>query len=111
MAESLSASPPFPAGFQVESKSQQDMALQNHGEQMLTHDMAFDEQTNEHHGLVEGPESQSEEPSIDIMINNVVCTFNTRCHLNLKKVAMEGANVIFRRENGVGIFVIFIFTI
>jgi transcription initiation factor TFIID TATA-box-binding protein len=39
-------------------------------------------------------------PVIDIIISNVVCTFNTRCYLNLKKIAMEGAHVEYRRENG-----------
>lgn len=41
-----------------------------------------------------------EDPIIDIIINNVVCSFNTRCHLNLKKIAMEGLHVEYRRENG-----------
>lgn len=40
-------------------------------------------------------------PVIDIHINNVVCTFNLRCHINLKKLAMEGSNVEYRREHGV----------
>ncbi|CAG5119067.1 unnamed protein product [Candidula unifasciata] len=39
-------------------------------------------------------------PVIDIMINNVVSTFNTRCYLNLKKIAMEGVHVEYKRENG-----------
>ena len=42
-------------------------------------------------------------PVIDIAINNVVCTFNTRCHLNLKRIAMDGMNVIYKRENGVSL--------
>lgn len=41
-----------------------------------------------------------EDPIIDIIINNVVCSFSTRCHLNLKKIAMEGLHVEYRRENG-----------
>ena len=45
--------------------------------------------------------AQEQAPTINIVINNVVCTFATRCHLNLKKIATEGANVIYRRENGV----------
>lgn len=40
-------------------------------------------------------------PVIDININNVVCTFNLRCHINLKRVAMEGSNVEYRREHGI----------
>lgn len=42
-------------------------------------------------------------PVVDIIINNVVCTFSTRCYLNLKKIAMEGTHVEYRRENGVSV--------
>ena len=45
---------------------------------------------------------QIDEPSIDIIISNVVCSFSTRCHLNLKNIAMNGSNVVYKRENGVG---------
>ena len=40
-------------------------------------------------------------PEIDIVINNVVCSFSVRCHLNLKEIATHGANVEYRKENGV----------
>lgn len=40
-------------------------------------------------------------PEIDIVINNVVCSFSVRCHLNLKQIATQGANVEYRKENGV----------
>ena len=40
-------------------------------------------------------------PTLDIIINNVVSCFTTRCHLNLKRIAQEGANVIYRRDCGV----------
>jgi hypothetical protein len=49
------------------------------------------------------PTQDAAEPQVDIDINNVVCSFNTRCHLNLKKIATEGANVIYKRENGVSL--------
>lgn len=45
-------------------------------------------------------EEQEPEPEIDIVINNVVCSFSVRCHLNLRKIALNGFNVEFRRENG-----------
>jgi TATA-box binding protein (TBP) (component of TFIID and TFIIIB) len=45
-------------------------------------------------------EVESEEPCVDIIISNVVCTFNTRCHLNLKRIATEGMNVVYKREQG-----------
>ncbi|KAK7789271.1 hypothetical protein R5R35_007375 [Gryllus longicercus] len=42
----------------------------------------------------------SETPEIDIVINNVVCSFSVRCHLNLRQIALHGSNVEYRRENG-----------
>lgn len=39
-------------------------------------------------------------PEVDIVINNVVCSFSVRCHLNLKEIALQGSNVEYRRENG-----------
>jgi hypothetical protein len=49
---------------------------------------------------------EEEPPTIDIIINNVVCSFNTRCHLNLRNIAMEGSHVEYKREQSVsrGIF-------
>lgn len=44
--------------------------------------------------------SEAEPPEIDIVINNVVCSFSVRCHLNLRQIALNGANVEYRRENG-----------
>lgn len=45
-------------------------------------------------------QDQEAEPEIDIVINNVVCSFSVRCHLNLRDIALKGFNVEFRRENG-----------
>lgn len=45
-------------------------------------------------------EENEPEPEIDIVINNVVCSFSVRCHLNLREIALNGKNVEFRRENG-----------
>ncbi|GAB0091820.1 TATA box-binding protein-like 1 [Sergentomyia squamirostris] len=45
-------------------------------------------------------EEQEAEPEVDIVINNVVCSFSVRCHLDLRKIALNGFNVEFRRENG-----------
>uniref|UniRef100_A0A182JZ82 TATA box-binding protein-like 1 n=1 Tax=Anopheles christyi TaxID=43041 RepID=A0A182JZ82_9DIPT len=53
--------------------------------------------------VLETGEEQQEpepEPEIDIVINNVVCSFSVRCHLNLHDIALNGDNVEFRRENG-----------
>ncbi|KAJ8920903.1 hypothetical protein NQ315_015696, partial [Exocentrus adspersus] len=45
-------------------------------------------------------EPNIEEPEIDIVINNVVCSFSVRCHLNLREIAINGSNVEYRKENG-----------
>lgn len=49
--------------------------------------------------LVNQPEQEAE-PEIDIVINNVVCSFSVRCHLNLREIALNGMNVEYRKENG-----------
>lgn len=49
---------------------------------------------------LESSEPVEEDPEIDIVINNVVCSFSVRCHLNLRSIALNGHNVEFRRENG-----------
>nr|XP_053627377.1 TATA box-binding protein-like 1 [Cherax quadricarinatus] len=49
---------------------------------------------------VEGEVADDIDPVIDIMINNVVSSFSVACHLDLRKIAREGNNVEFRRENG-----------
>lgn len=45
-------------------------------------------------------DEEEDTPEIDIMINNVVCSFSVKCHLNLRQIALKGVNVEFRRENG-----------
>lgn len=42
----------------------------------------------------------AEQPEIDIVINNVVCSFSLGCHLNLRQIALNGHNVEYRRESG-----------
>ncbi|XP_070133429.1 uncharacterized protein [Drosophila bipectinata] len=49
-------------------------------------------------GQPTGPEEPH--PELDIVINNVVCSFSVRCHLKLREIALKGANVEYRRENG-----------
>ena len=46
-------------------------------------------------------ENGQDRPELDIVINNVVCSFNVRCHLNLRDIALRGLNVEYRKENGV----------
>ncbi|KAE8752424.1 hypothetical protein FOCC_FOCC000896 [Frankliniella occidentalis] len=45
-------------------------------------------------------DEEESEPEIDIVINNVVCSFSVKCHLNLRQIALTGFNVEYRRENG-----------
>eukprot|EP00096_Caligus_rogercresseyi_P009045 TRINITY_DN3000_c0_g1_i4.p1 TRINITY_DN3000_c0_g1~~TRINITY_DN3000_c0_g1_i4.p1 ORF type:complete len:301 (-),score=35.52 TRINITY_DN3000_c0_g1_i4:1415-2317(-) len=45
-------------------------------------------------------EPQEAVPEVDIVINNVVCSFSVRCHLNLRDIALRGVNVEYRKENG-----------
>ncbi|CAF0840789.1 unnamed protein product [Brachionus calyciflorus] len=42
---------------------------------------------------------KSHESNLDIFISNVVCSYSTRCHLNLKRIAMHGMHVEYKREN------------
>lgn len=43
---------------------------------------------------------QEESPQVNVAINNVVCTFSTRCHLNLKELALNGRNVELKKAQG-----------
>jgi Transcription factor TFIID (or TATA-binding protein, TBP) len=45
-------------------------------------------------------ENEEPEPEIDIVISNVVCAFSVKCPLALKDIALNGANVEYKRENG-----------
>ncbi len=40
-----------------------------------------------------------EQKEVDININNVVCSFSVRCHLDLRDIAHRGFNVEYRKEN------------
>nr|CAG4649651.1 EOG090X0CO7 [Scapholeberis mucronata] len=51
-------------------------------------------------GVGPAEETPSDEPVIDITINNVVCSFSVKSYLNLKQIAQNGFNVEYRRENG-----------
>ena len=53
-------------------------------------------------------EEEAPLPEIDITINNVVCSFSVRCHLNLRDIALRGINVEYRKENGVSNMYFFI---
>ncbi|KAI4802249.1 hypothetical protein KUCAC02_020099 [Chaenocephalus aceratus] len=42
----------------------------------------------------------SNDEALDIIITNVVATFRVRCHLNLRTIALEGNNVIYKPDCG-----------
>lgn len=48
----------------------------------------------------EGDDVAVPEPEVDIMIRNIVVSFSLGCHLNLRQIALNAANVEFRRESG-----------
>jgi len=56
---------------------------------------------NQNSNPADGDENCEEnQKEVDIVINNVVCSFNVRCHLNLRDIALRGINVEYRKENG-----------
>jgi len=57
----------------------------------------FKQEISDQNNFEEPEENQKE---VDIVINNVVCSFNVRCHLNLREIALRGLNVEYRKENG-----------
>ncbi|XP_072170422.1 TATA box-binding protein-like 1 [Diadema setosum] len=48
----------------------------------------------------ESEEGEDDKTRVDIFINNVVCSFSVKCHLNLRKIGQFGSNVEYRREYG-----------
>lgn len=87
------------AEFQAKGNSESDGLVNNNCH--ITSDGGDSLDIGTYSAATHAEEAQDESPVIDIIINNVVCTFGTRCHLNLKKIAMEGAHVEYKRENGV----------
>lgn len=88
----------------------------NHGQIMehspasQAHQGGFEASSDQYNPATETVQQEQEEevPEVDITVNNVVCSFSIRCHINLKTVAMEGCNVIYKRENNVSISSTFI---
>ena len=44
---------------------------------------------------------ETDDSEIELSVNNVVCSFASGCQLNLRKIAMEAANVIYKRDQAV----------
>ena len=59
------------------------------------------QQTNVNNGSSGEIDQKPEPMPLDVSISNVVCSFSTKCHLNLKRIAMEGSNVEYHRQHGV----------
>nr|XP_039271061.1 TATA-box-binding protein-like [Styela clava] len=45
------------------------------------------------------PKEVDPEKDLNLYITNVVTSFRVRCHLNLRRIAQEGINVIYQRES------------
>jgi len=81
--------------------------------------MGTDHYTNGHHNGTEEPttaislddvkKETEDNQEVDIILNNVVCNFSVRCHLNLKQIAMTGNNVEFHREMAVSLVKLLLF--
>lgn len=70
-----------------------------------TNGHSYDDSLRENNGetMMNNPpdtEAEEETKEVDIVINNVVCSFNVRCHLDLREIAQQGHNVEYRKENG-----------
>ena len=49
-------------------------------------------------------EHNEQDSEIELFVSNVVCSFALGCKLNLRKIALEAANVIYKRDHAVSIF-------
>lgn len=80
------------------------MANNNHGVELLTANAIALGQTTDNLKKEIVPANpvvrNSNQSEIDILVNNVVCSFSVRCHLNLRDISLKGCNVIYRKENG-----------
>ncbi|XP_033738196.1 TATA box-binding protein-like protein 1 [Pecten maximus] len=63
---------------------------------------ALNDHTNQHDTNENCAQENGEDdgPTIDIIINNVVASYSTRCHLDLRRIAMDGKHVEYKREYG-----------
>jgi len=75
-------------------------AVNNHMQPSLQSQQIKGEIKTESLDVKEETKEAEDQAEVDIVINNVVCSFSVRCHLNLKEIAMNGSNVEYRRENG-----------
>ncbi|CAF0896506.1 unnamed protein product [Rotaria sp. Silwood1] len=50
--------------------------------------------SNDNNNLI----NNSQDQEIEVLVNNVVCSFALGCKLNLRKIAMEASNVIYKRD-------------
>src|ERR1700761_8733611 len=53
------------------------------------------------HNLGQIETNEEPEPEVDITISNVVSNFSVKCHLNLRQIACNGSNVVYKREQSV----------
>ncbi|CAF0984376.1 unnamed protein product [Rotaria sp. Silwood1] len=58
----------------------------------------FEEQTSSLGNDIDIERTQ-QDSEIELFVNNIVCSFALGCKLNLRKIAMEAANVIYKRDH------------
>lgn len=56
---------------------------------------------NQEKNDVNGQIHNDVEDELEISISNVVCNFSVKCHLNLRQIATQGANVVYKRDQNV----------
>ncbi|XP_042905478.1 TATA box-binding protein-like 1 [Parasteatoda tepidariorum] len=84
-----------PNNQEVRKKGPCIVSLSNALPQFKGNQIAPVQEINEHTQVEEEDEAQ---PELDIIVNNVVATFNTKCHLNLRQIALNGSNVEYIRD-------------
>lgn len=85
----------IPSEKTSDPSDQADTSLSNHSNQ---YDPVKEEEIKVESESIESEVQES--PQVNVAINNVVCTFSTRCHLNLKVLALNGDNVELKKAQG-----------
>ena len=61
-----------------------------------------EEEVEEEEEEEEDVQEEGSRPEVDIIINNVVCSFSVRRVLNLHQIALQASNVEYKKSNGIG---------
>jgi hypothetical protein len=97
-------SPPPPASLSSSLSSSSSSSLSTNSDLSRTNSNESSiEQTNnkQQSPTFKKSHTNKSDDQINIYINNVVCSYSTRCHLNLRRIAMEGLHVEYKKETNV----------